>query len=124
MSTDPLQLKHPIVLVHGLGGKSTYGPFDYFHGFGKLLRDARNTVLIPDLTPFHTMEFRARELKEQIQAALPEGKVNLVTHSFGGLDARYLAANFGFTERVASVTTIGAPNRGTMIADIALGLVP
>ena len=124
MPTDPLQLKNPIVLVHGLGGNGTYGHVEYFYGFPKLLRDAGNEVFVPTLTPFHTMEFRARELKEQIQARIPEGKVNLITHSFGGLDARYLAANFGFTERVASVTAIGAPNRGTMIADIALGLVP
>ncbi|MBI3543099.1 MAG: alpha/beta fold hydrolase [Deltaproteobacteria bacterium] len=124
MTTHPLKLKHPVVLVHGLGGRSSYGPFDYFHGLPALLREAGNEVLIPNLTPFHTMETRARQLKEQIQAALPEGQVNLVSHSFGGLDARYLAANFGFTERVASVTTIGAPNRGTVVADIILGLVP
>lgn len=119
-----MRLKYPIVLVHGLGGRSTYGPVEYFFGFQKLLRDSGNVVLVPDLTPFHTMEFRARQLKEQIQAAFPEGKVNLISHSFGGLDARFLAANFGFTERIASVTTIGAPNRGSVIADIALGLVP
>lgn len=124
MPVDPLKLKYPIVLVHGLGGKASYGPVEYFYGLTKMLRDAGNQVLVPALTPFHTMEFRARQLKEQIEAAIPEGKVNLIGHSFGGLDARFLAANYGFTERVASVTTIGTPNRGTVIGDIALGLVP
>lgn len=119
-----LNLKYPIVLVHGLGGAATYGPVDYFYGLPKLLRDAGNKVLAANLAPFHTMEYRARQLKTQIEEAFPESKVNLVGHSFGGLDVRYLAANFGFTERVASVTTIGTPNHGTVLSDISLGLLP
>lgn len=123
-TVHPLRLKYPIVLVHGLGGRSQYGPVEYFYGLPKLLTGAGNDLLIAQLTPFHTMEHRARQLKEQIQRRFPDERVNLIAHSFGGLDARYLAANFGFTERIASVTTIGTPNRGSTLVDIALGLVP
>jgi triacylglycerol lipase len=124
MGSDPLKLKHPIVLVHGLGGRSQYGPVGYFYRIPELLRNAGNTVFIPDLTPFHTTEHRAQQLKQQIEKELPEGRVNLIGHSFGGLDCRYVASMLGFEGRVASVTTIGTPNRGTVIVDIALGLVP
>jgi triacylglycerol lipase len=124
MITDPLQLKYPIVLIHGLGARSTYGPVEYFYGLSKLLTDARNYVFTANLTPWNTVDFRARQLKEQVETAIPIGKVNLVGHSMGGLDARYLASRLGFSERVASITTIGTPHRGTSVGDLAVSMVP
>jgi triacylglycerol esterase/lipase EstA (alpha/beta hydrolase family) len=124
MPTDPLRLKHPIVLVHGLGARSTYGPFEYFHGLPRRLRDAGNKVFVANLTAWHTIEHRSEQLKKQIDAAFPEGRINLIGHSMGGLDSRYLAARPEFAGRVASVTTVGTPNRGSIVGDIALGLVP
>ncbi|MEW6057387.1 MAG: alpha/beta fold hydrolase [Bdellovibrionota bacterium] len=124
MPTHALKLKHPIVLVHGLGAKGYFGPVDYFYGIPKRLREAGNRIFIANLTAFHTIEHRAKELKSQIEKAFPEEKVNLIGHSFGGLDARYLAAQQDFTEHAASVTTIGTPNRGSIILDIAVGMVP
>jgi triacylglycerol lipase len=124
MAQNRLKLKHPIVLIHGLGARNTYGPVEYFYGLSTLLRDAGNTFIDPKLTAFHSMQHRATELKRQIEKKFPEGKVNLIAHSFGGLDARYLVSRLGFADRVASVTTIGTPNRGTVVCDIAMGLMP
>lgn len=124
MPTNPLQLKYPVILIHGLGAKSTFGPIDYFYGLPKLLREAKNRIFIPKLTPFHRIEHRAQQLKEQIESEIPEGKLNLIGHSMGGLDARYLVSQLGFKDRIASVTTIGTPNRGTSIGDIATGMLP
>ncbi len=124
MPTATLQLNHPIVLVHGLGARSNYGPIEYFYGLPKVLRDAKNRVFIPNLTPWHTIEHRAQQLKMQIEKAIPDGKINLVGHSMGGLDARFLISQLGFSERVASITTIGTPNQGTSVGDLALGLFP
>lgn len=124
MSTGRLQLKYPIVLVHGLGARSTYGPFEYFYGLPKLLKDSNCKIFIANLTAWHTIEYRANQLKSQIEAALPEGKFNIVGHSMGGLDARYLASQLGMGERIASITTIGTPNRGSTMGDIATGILP
>ena len=124
MSTDPLKLQYPIVLIHGLGAKSAYGPIEYFYGLPKLLRNAKNEFLIANLTAWHTIEHRAQELARQINERFPEGKLNLVGHSMGGLDARYLTAQPEFKGRITSVTTIGTPNRGSTVGDIATGLVP
>ena len=121
MSTESLQLHYPIVLIHGLGAKSNYGPFEYFYGLPKLLKESENQVLIVNLRAWHTIEHRAKQLKEQIEAAIPDGKMNLVGHSMGGLDARYLTSCLGFEDRVASITTIGTPNRGSLMGDIATG---
>ncbi len=122
--TETAQLKHPLVMIHGLGAKGTYGPVDYFYGLPKRFREAGNEVFIADLTAWQTIEHRAEELKKQIDRAFPDRQVNLIGHSMGGLDARYLTSRLGFAERVASVTTVGTPNKGNLLADLALGYIP
>jgi triacylglycerol lipase len=118
-------LQNPIVLVHGIGAFGTIGPIEYFHGIPSLLRDAGNRVYIPQLSPWDTIERRATQLKERIEREFPDGeKVNLIAHSMGGLDCRYLASRLGFAERVASVTTIGTPHRGSFLADLICEAVP
>lgn len=124
MTSDSLQLKYPVVLIHGLGARSNFGPVDYFYGLPNLLRESKNRVLIPSLTAWHTIDYRAGELKAQIEKAIPEGKINLVGHSMGGLDARYLTSKLGFADRVASVTTIGTPHRGTSFSGLAVETLP
>lgn len=124
MATGHLELKYPIFLVHGMGARSTYGPVNYFYGLPKLLRESKNRVHIAKLTAWQTIECRSQQLKLQIEKFFPDSKINLVGHSMGGLDARYLASQLDFTDRIASVTTIGTPNRGSLMGDIALGLVP
>jgi triacylglycerol lipase len=44
--------------------------------------------------------------------------VNIIAHSMGGLDARYAIAKLGIASKVASLTTIGTPHRGTPLADV------
>src|SRR4051812_39206727 len=113
MALASVKLKYPIVLIHGLGARSNYGPVDYFFGIPRFLRDAGNRVTMPALTPWQAIEHRAEQLKNHIELAFPDEKVNLIGHSMGGLDARYLVSQLGFGERVASITTLGTPNRGS-----------
>lgn len=124
MLTEGLQLKYPIVLIHGLGARSSYGPIEYFYKLPKVLREAKNQVFIANLTPWHTIEHRAEQLRTQIVTQFPEGKVNLLGHSMGGLDARLLISKLQFSQRIASLTTIGTPHRGTSVGDVALGILP
>ncbi len=124
MKTPLLQLKYPIVLVHGLGAQNTYGPIDYFFGLKPLLIQNGNQVLIPRLKPWKRIETRVNELRQQINQIFPDSPVNLVGHSLGGLDARYLTALSEFRGRVASVTSIGTPHRGSPLADLATTVLP
>lgn len=124
MNTPELQLKYPVILIHGLGARATYGRFEYFHGVSQLLKEAGSSVYIASLTPWQTVEHRASQLRSQIELNFPDQKVNLVGHSLGGLDARYLTSCLGFEDRIASVTTIGTPNRGSTLGDLALGILP
>ncbi|HUP58214.1 MAG TPA: hypothetical protein VM598_12225 [Bdellovibrionota bacterium] len=118
--TDPIRLKHPIVLVHGLGATREYGPVDYFYGLRERLAKAGNSVYQAKLTPFQSIEHRAGQLKAQIERTIPDEKINLICHSMGGLDGRYLISQLGFADRVASITTVGTTHRGSRLADYAL----
>jgi triacylglycerol lipase len=51
--------------------------------------------------------------------------VNIIGHSMGGMDARYVASPNGLNEGslIASITTISTPHQGSHIADVLLPLV-
>lgn len=119
---------YPIVLCHGFFG------FDDFAGAGFLtyfyeVREhlgAQGEVLVftPEVDPFNSSEVRGEMLiarVEEILATTGHAKVNLIGHSQGGLDARYVASVR--PDLVASVTTYATPNRGSPISDVVLGLV-
>lgn len=115
--------RYPIVLVHGLFGFDelrsgvVYGK--YFVGVAEYLRSQGMDVLVPETTPFASLEQRATELNKQI---LAKGwpRFHIIAHSAGGLDARYAISKLGLADRVVSLTTVSTPHRGTWFADFAL----
>jgi len=69
-----------------------------------------------------SVETRAAELKSEIDALVSgDEKVHIIAHSMGGLDARLMIAEMGMAERVRSLTTIGTPHLGTVLADRVIG---
>ena len=79
----------------------------------------------PFVDPFRPTPDRAAQWAAHIDALVASGaarRVNLIGHSQGGLDARYVAAALDPERRVRSVTTIGSPHRGAAVADVAFGV--
>ncbi len=121
---------YPIVLMHGMAGfeELNVGPIgvDYWGGIkAELARLGETEVYVTEVSPYTTSDVRAREAAAQIDAILAKtgkAKVALIGHSQGGIDARYLTspAGLGYGDRVASVTTISTPHRGSYVADIVL----
>jgi triacylglycerol lipase len=126
--------RYPILLVNGI---DTSPLFRYSPRIVSTMRDAGgHRVYLATLTPYETPQHRAPELWQRIAEVRKEtgaAKVNLVCHSLGGLDCRYLvspnglAADLGVSSStmastVASITTIGTAHRGTRVADVLLGL--
>lgn len=117
--------RYPIVLAHGFMGAPN-GIWAYKNVEEALIADG-HAVYTADVAPFHSPSFRAEQLAEDVDAALADSgaeKVNVVAHSMGGIDARYMISTLGYGDRVASLTTISSPHRGTRVADVALELVP
>ncbi len=115
----------PVVLHHGFAGG--HGFIFAYQGVREGLTADGHRVYQTEVPPFASVPTRAAELKKVVDRALTESgkaKVNLIVHSMGGLDARYLIGSMGYGDRVASLTTISTPHRGTNAADFALKIVP
>lgn len=129
----PLGPPYPIVLLHGMAGfdqlQNVPGGITYFNGVvDDLAQHAEPSVFVTLAPPYDSSEVRARAIAVQIDAILASthrAKVNLIGHSQGGLDARILASpnGLGYGDRIASVTTVATPHRGTRLCDAALGLL-
>lgn len=128
--------KHAIVLAHGfMGTDSASASFTNvwsFHRVADALRRDGHVVHEARVQPFNSPAVRAKELAKHVDAALAEcaakagcdaKRVNLVAHSMGGLDCRVLVSQLGYGDRVASLSTISTPHRGSYIADVGLDLL-
>ena len=118
--------RHPVVLAHGLFGfaRIGVGPIkqDYFRGVADHLRGLGVTVHTPRVPLVASVAERAAALTAAVRA-LPPGRVNIIAHSMGGLDARYAIARLGLRDRVASLTTVGTPHHGTPVADAGTSIL-
>jgi len=116
------QTKYPIVLAHGMGGFSQVGPLGYFYGMPADLTSNGATVFVTQVVSFGSSITRGEMLLaqvKQIEAITGARKVNIMGHSQGVLDARYVAAVA--PTLVASVSGVGGPNTGSPVADVIEG---
>ncbi|QSQ20711.1 triacylglycerol lipase [Pyxidicoccus parkwayensis] len=111
--------RYPIVLAHGMAGfDSLFGVLDYFHGIPSTLASGGARVYVTQVPSFQSTEARGEALLAQVEDIVARtgcGKVNLIGHSHGGLDVRYVASVR--PDLVASVTTVGSPHKGAELAN-------
>lgn len=131
--TTYLSPRLPLVFCHGLFGFDTFSlapaalaeslpsfSVDYWRGIVDVLQRRGNEVLVCRVPMSASIEERAKALREMIEAKYPEREINLIGHSMGGLDCRYLITNLKTSFRVRSLTTIATPHRGSTFADYML----
>lgn len=107
--------KYPIVLVHGMMAKN-FPFYPAFRHIADFLRAQGLCIYVANQDGVGTIAGNAAQLKAEIAGILEkEGceKVNLIAHSKGGLDARYLISCLGMAEHVASLTTLSTPHHGS-----------
>ena len=116
---DYTQTKYPIVLAHGLGGfDELFGVYEYWFGIPSALRDGGATVFVTEVSQLNSVAARGEQLVDQVEtitAITGKPKVNLIGHSQGGLDVRYVAAVR--PDLVASVSAVAGPQKGAALAD-------
>lgn len=111
--------KYPLLLVHGVG----FRDFHYFNYWGRIPRELRRNgacVYYGHQEAWGTIEDNGQILREKILEIRRETgceKVNIIAHSKGGLDARYLITGLKMGDYVASLTTINTPHRGSALVD-------
>jgi triacylglycerol lipase len=111
--------RYPIVLAHGLTGfRQLFGVVDYFFGIPSDLQAGGAKVFVTQVSAAGSAEERGEQLLQQIEfiaASTGAGKVNLIGHSEGGLDARYVMGVR--PDLIASLTTVATPHTGADLAD-------
>ncbi len=113
------QTRYPIVLIHGAGFRDLKWPVYWGRIPGALeRRGARVFYGLQDC--WASTDTNAREIVRRIDEILQAtgaAKVNLIAHSKGGLEARMAASSLGAGNRIASVTTVATPHRGSKTID-------
>ena len=114
--------KYPIVLVHGMMIKD-FPFFPAFRFIADFLRAQGICVYVTNQDGVGTIADNAAQLSSEISDILhKEGceKVNLIAHSKGGLDARYMISKLDMADRVASLTTLSTPHHGSGLSGTLL----
>jgi triacylglycerol lipase len=113
--------RHPLVFCHGMLAMTMLRmqvPEDtnYFAHLRRFLAERGVHALYPNVEPTGGVAERAEQLRDQINR-WTDGPVNVIAHSMGGLDARFLISRLGLAGRVRSLTTVATPHRGSGLAD-------
>jgi pimeloyl-ACP methyl ester carboxylesterase len=108
----------PVLLVHGY--RSTHDVWDEWEDklrdegiYTKAITFPRNDECGSAADHAIQLNQIVRDFKEEARAE----KINIVTHSKGGLDTRVYLANNPSSDDVANLIMIGTPNEGSPLAD-------
>lgn len=115
--------RYPVVLLHGFGALANTMQGGILHAEAMALRSHGVWAYAPHVDPYGTLDVRASAWARRLGIVLDETgaeKVNLVAFSSGGLDARVLATERDWADRIASLVTLSTPHRGTALADYVL----
>ena len=116
--------RYPIILVHGIAAKQMK-VLNAFGQIGDELKKDGQRVYIADIDGFGSIESNAEQLKRYINGVLEKEKtekVNVIAHSKGGLDTKYMIMQLDMEDKVASLTTLCTPHKGSIIASKLWGL--
>lgn len=124
-TSDYDKTKYPIVLAHGLGGfTNMFGLLDYFNGIPQELTKNGANVYVTKTSSVNDTEVRGEQLLQQVKTIIAitgSPKVNLIGHSHGGIDIRYVAGVA--PSLISSVTAVASPEQGSKMADWVIKMV-
>ena len=119
--------KYPIVMIHGV----FFRDFKHFNYWGRIPAELEKNgarIFYGNHESASPIDKSGEELAERIKEIIKETgaeKVNIIAHSKGGLDSRYMICKCGVEKYIASLTTINTPHRGCEFAEYLLdGTIP
>lgn len=122
------QTKYPIVLAHGMASQAKIlGIINYWADIPEEMVENGADVYITSVNAMDSTENKAADWKRQvleILAVTGKDKVNVIGHSHGALYTRYAITNLGLGSKIASHTSIAGPHRGSVVAEMVLGIIP
>jgi len=118
--------KYPIMLVHGVGFRDDLTLFNYWGEIPNVLKKQGAVVFLSGHNACAAHSDNALLLKNQILKILKETgseKINIIAHSKGGIESRYMISKLQMASKVASLTTLASPHRGSTMAKIILRFI-
>lgn len=115
--------RYPIILAHGLAASDRSARHPAWGRIPETLRARGAVVYCGGQDAWGSIETGAAQLARTVRRAMAEQhckRVNIIAHSKGGLEARYLISGMGFGEKIASLSTVSTPHRGSRVAEILL----
>jgi triacylglycerol lipase len=119
--SENIPLKYPVVLVHGIIAHDRMSIIKFWGRIPDVLMSRGIRVFRGNTDAWGSCESNALILKKTVEDVLSETnteKVNIIAHSKGGIDSRYLIWKHDFGGKIASLTTICTPHHGAEIADL------
>ncbi len=115
--------KYPILLVHGLALRDNNLLFKYWGSIPKTLKEHGASVYFSGHNAYASHKQNAESIKRKINEVLKKTKakkINIIAHSKGGIESRYMISKLEMQDFVASLTTIGSPHRGSIISTLIM----
>lgn len=119
-------MKYPILLLHGMGYTDEH-KLSYWGRVPKLYKDRGYTIHYGHQGSSAPAETNAKQIAQHLDELFEKEeieKINIIAHSQGGLEARYLVSSMGYADKVASITTLQTPHRGSITVDKLLNFFP
>ncbi|MDA3901495.1 MAG: hypothetical protein PF637_13385 [Spirochaetes bacterium] len=113
-------VKYPVILVHGIAVPDALPLISYWGQIPSHLQQRGAQVFLSRHPAWGDHEDNAALLKDRILEICNltgAKKVNIIAHSKGGIESRYMISRLEMAPFVASLTTISTPHRGSVIAD-------
>ena len=115
---ESCKTRYPILLVHGMGFRDE--PICYWGRIPRILRAHGAVVFFGGQEANASIERNAELLRGRMRHILTKTgaeKLNVIAHSKGGLEVRYLISTLGAGDNIASLTTISTPHNGSSAMD-------
>lgn len=112
-------MKYPILLIHGMGFRDDR-KIGYWGRISSALEKRGYNVLLSGQDSNGSIKSNAEQIASRFESLLKKydaEKVNIIAHSKGGLEARYLASSLGYADKIASITTLATPHNGSETVD-------
>lgn len=111
--------KYPILMVHGMGFRDRK-LLCYWGRIPKILRQCGAEIYFGNQDANASIEYNGVLLKNALKKCLAESgaeRANIIAHSKGGAESRFLASSLGMSRHIASITTISTPHNGSATMD-------
>jgi triacylglycerol lipase len=108
------------MMIHGTGFRDRKY-ISYWGRIPKALEKHGATLFYGHQDSWGSIEHNAGVIKESLETILRQAnceKVNIIAHSKGGVEARYMITSLGMADKIASLTTVAAPHHGSKTIDL------